>query len=58
MYFSKPMPSLNKFSNVTSKPEFVYFKTKNKQDFHVKSRKIWSHPNYGSLRVLIYTCTT
>jgi hypothetical protein len=33
------MPSLIKFSNVTSKPEIFNFKTKNKQDFHVKAGK-------------------
>jgi hypothetical protein len=39
MYFSKPMPSLIKFGNVTSKTEIFNFKTKNKQDFHVKAGK-------------------
>ncbi len=33
------MPSLFKFSNVTSKPEIFNFKTKNRQDFHVKAGK-------------------
>jgi len=33
------MPSLIMFSNVTSKAEIFNFKTKNKQDFHVKAGK-------------------
>jgi hypothetical protein len=33
------MASLIMFGNVTSKPEIFNFKTKNKQDFHVKTGK-------------------